>query len=88
MMILYMKESKVMTQEIQKISILYPKTSKEFYHHINEQVFFKKTVLKNFTIFTPVLSLFFNKNARLHPCNYIIKRLQHRWFFLTKLQNF
>ena len=48
-----------MAQELLKISILYPKTSKEFYHHIkilekyNEQkVFYKKTVLINFTLFT------------------------------------
>ena len=54
-----MKENKSMTQEIRKISILYAKTSKEFYPQIkisekfNEQkVFYKKTVLKNFTIFT------------------------------------
>ena len=30
----FMKENKAMAQEIRKISILYRKTSKEFYHHI------------------------------------------------------
>ena len=66
------KENKVMTQEIWKMSILYPKTSKEFYHHIksrksiiNWRCSIKITVLKNFIIFTEKipLSIFFNKNA-------------------------
>ena len=66
------KENKVMTQEIWKMSILYPKTSKEFYHHIkswksiiNRRCSIKITVLKNFIIFTEKipLSIFFNKNA-------------------------
>ena len=78
------KENKVMTQEIWKMSILYPKTSKEFYHHIksrksiiNRRCSIKITVLKNFIIFTEKipLSIFFNKNAGPHACNVIKRRL-------------
>ena len=88
-----MRENKAMAQEIWKISILYPKTSKEFYHHIkiskkyNEQkVFCKKTVLNNFAIFTEKYlcwCLFFNGNAGLQTCNFIKKRLQHRCFLVN-----
>ena len=88
-----MKENKAMAQEIWKISILYPKTSKEFYHHIkisekyNEQkVFYKKTVLDNFAILTEKClcwCLFLNKNAGLQACNFIKKRLQHRCFLVN-----
>ena len=88
-----MKENKAIAQEIQKISILYPKTSKEFYHHIkllekcNEQkVFYKTTVLNNFEIFTEKYlcwCLFFNKNAGLQACNFIENRLQHRCFLVN-----
>ena len=85
------KENKTMTQEIWKISILYPKTSKGFYHHIkfwksimNRRCSLKKTVIKNFAIFTGLKhlcwSLFSNKNACLKACNFIKKTLQHRWF--------
>ena len=73
-----MKENKAMTQEI-----LYPKTSKEFYNHIklwksimNRRCSIKKTLLKNFAIFTGKhlrWSIFFNKDAGLQACN-LIKR--------------
>ena len=88
-----MKENKAMTQKIWKISVLYSKTSKEFYHQTkisekyNEQkVFYKKTVLNNFAIFTEKYlcwCLFFNKNAGLHACNSIKKRLKHRYFLVN-----
>ena len=45
-----MEEMKAIAQEILKMSILYPKTSKKFYHHIkfrksimNSEVFYKKS---------------------------------------------
>ena len=63
------------------MSILYPKTSKEFYHHIkisekyNEQkVFYKKAIPNNFAIFIEKYlcwCLFFNKYAGLQACNFI-----------------
>ena len=46
------------------------------------EVFFKKGVLKNFASFTGkhlCWSLFFNKVADLRVCNFIEKRLQHRY---------
>ena len=49
----------------------------------NKYVFYKKTVLKNFSIFTGkrlCWSLFFNKIAGYQSCNYIKKRLQHKCF--------
>ena len=49
-----MKENKAIEQEIWNTSILYPKTSKEFYHHVKvywtDKVLHKKAVLKNFGI--------------------------------------
>ena len=88
-----MKENKAMAQEIWKISILYPKTSKEFYHHIkisekyNEQkVFYKITVLNYLAIFTKKYlcwCLFFNKKVGLQGWNFIKKRLQHSSFLLN-----
>ena len=78
-----MKEKKTIAQEIWTASILYGKTSKEFYRHIKfrkkynkQNVFIKKAVLKNFAIFTGkqlFWSLFFNKNASLQSCNFIKK---------------
>ena len=49
----------------------------------NEQVFYKKPVLKNFAIFTEKQSywnLFLNKTASLQPWNFIKKMLRHRFF--------
>ena len=46
------------------------------------EVFFKKSVLKNFANFTGkhlCRSLFFNKVADLRVCNFARKRLQHRY---------
>ena len=60
-----------MAQEIWQISILHPKTSKEFYHHVRfrkgimkSKCSIKKTVRKHFAIFTgkqQCWSIFFNK---------------------------
>ena len=55
-----MKEKKAMAQEIWQISILHPKTSKEFYHHVQDfgkvlwkaGVPLKKPILKHFAMFT------------------------------------
>ena len=65
----------------------------EFYHHIkiwekyNEQkVFFKKTVLNSFAIFTEkylCCCFFFNKNAGLQAWNFIKERLERRCFLLN-----
>ena len=59
-----------MGQEIWKMSILYPKTSKKFYHHItfgkivmNSEVFYKKSCSWKFLKKTPVLESLFNKNV-------------------------
>ena len=81
-----MKESKAMAQEILKIKILYPKTSKEF-HQISEKyneqkLFNKKAVLKSFAIFTGkhlCQSFFFKLNCRPSVCNFTKRRLQHRF---------
>ena len=48
-----------------------------------QEVFYKKTVINNFTMFTGkhvCWSLFFNRNTGLEACNFIKKRLQHRCF--------
>ena len=72
-----------------KIVNLYPKTSKEFYHHLklqkstmNKRRSIKKAVFKIFGIFTgKKLSLTnFDKNADLQACNFVKKRLQQRCF--------
>ena len=46
------------------------------------QMFFKIGVLKNFAKSqkTPVLEFLFNKVADLKACNFIKKRLRHRYF--------
>ena len=83
-----MEENKAIIQEIWNTSILYPKTTKEFYHHIKvkwtESVIHKKAVLKNFVIFTRkhlCWNLFFNKNAGLQVPSFIKKRLEHSCLF-------
>ena len=46
-------------------------------------MYFRIGVLKNFAMFTgktPVLESLFNKYAGLKACNFIKKRLQHRFF--------
>ena len=85
-----MKENKAVTQEIWKMSILYPRTSEELYRHtklgrslMNRRCSIKKTLLKNFATFTEkhlCWILFINKNPGLQTCNFIKKRLQHRCF--------
>ena len=92
-----MKENKGMIQEVWKMSILHPKTSKQFYHHIqfrkstmNRRRFIKKIVLKNFAIFTEkqlCWNLFFDKNADLHACNFI-KRYSATQVFLDNIAKF
>ena len=52
----------------------------------NEQVFYKKTVLKNFAIFTEenlCWSHFLNKNTGVKSWNFIKKRLHHRCFLVN-----
>ena len=49
----------------------------------NEQVFHKEAVFKNLAIFIRkrlCSSVFFNENTSLQFCNFIKKRLQHRYF--------
>ena len=72
--------------------ILYPKASKEFYHHIkfrNEQeVFYKKTLLKNFPRFTEKhlrWSPFFNKLQVFRP-ETLLKRDTNEGVFLKILR--
>ena len=55
-----------------------------------KEVFYNKTVLKSFAIFTGqrkhlCLSLFFNKNAGLQACNFIKKKDTNTGFSLTIL---
>ena len=79
-----------MVQVIWKMLILYPKTSKEFYHRKKFQKSImhwrwsvKKTVLKNFVKLTGkhlCWSIFFNKNTGLQACNFIQKRLKQGCF--------
>ena len=60
------------------MSILYPKTYKEFDHHIK----FRKSIMnRRCSIKRLCWSLFFNKNAALQVCNFIKKRLEHGCFF-------
>ena len=90
LILIVMKDSKVMTQEIWKMLILCLKTSKEFYHHIkfrkivmNRRWSIKSTVIKKFAIFTGkqlCWSPLFNKNEGLQAYDFIKKRLQHRCF--------
>ena len=61
-----MKEKKAMTQEIWQISILHPKTSKEFYHHVQDfgKVLWKAGVpLKN-------LHLNISQYSQKNTCEY------------------
>ena len=76
------REKKVMAQEKWQISILHPKTSKEFYQYIKlrksiikRRCSIKKAALKHFAIFTGkhlCWSIFLIK--------FIITKLQHRYF--------
>ena len=90
-----MKKIKAMAQKIRKISILYPKTSKEFYHQtkfrksIMSRRCSLKIVLNNFAIFTGKYLcwwyLFFNKNKS--PTT-LSKRGSNAGVFLVILPNF
>ena len=85
-----MKENRAMAQEIWTISILYPKTFKESYHHIKFQksIMNRKWSVKTLFLIVSQYSqentcvgvFFFNKNEGLQACNFIKKRLQHRCF--------
>ena len=57
-------------------------SSNKILEKFNEQVFYKKIVLNNMSIFTGkyLCCFFFNKNAGLQACNFIKKRLKHRCF--------
>ena len=64
-----------------KISIIYHQI--KILERYNEQVFYKKAVLKSFAIFTEKhqrWSLFLNKNVGLQFWNFIKTRLQPRFF--------
>ena len=84
-----MEEIKAMAQEIWKITILYPRTSKNFYHHIkfrksimNSEDSTKKAVLKNFLRKHLCWSLFFIKMQTYRPAN-LLKRHSNTGVFLT-----
>ena len=78
-----------------KISILYPNTSKEFYHRqkISEKdnerwMYSRKKVFLKFSqeLFTrkhQCWGLLLNKNAGLRVCNFIQKKLRHRCFLVN-----
>ena len=86
-----------------QMSILYPKTSKEFYHHIKirKSVMDRRCSIKNllnksfkkaskFSITHrkhPCWSLSFNKNAGLQACNSIKMRFQHMSFPVNIAKN-
>ena len=65
-----MKENKAMTHKILKMSILLPKTFKDFYHHIKfrksiinrKKVFYKKAILKTFSEYYEILKTPILKN--------------------------
>ena len=92
-----MKETKAMVKENEKCQFCVSKdvqrilSSLKFSEKCNEQlgVLQQKANLKNFATFTAKnlsWSLFFNTSAGLQVCNFIKKRLQHR-YFLTILRN-
>ena len=85
-----MKENKAIVQEIWNTSILYPQTSKEFYHYIKFQKNIMNRKCSSRKLFSKILqysqentcrNLCFNKNAGLKACSFIKKRLTHSRFF-------
>ena len=74
-----MKNVTFVPKDVQRILSSH-KISENYNEH---KVSYKKTVLKEFAIFTGkhlCWSLFFNKSAGLQACNFIKKRLQHRCY--------
>ena len=76
-------------KKYKKMSILYPKTSKESYHHINflksimnSRSSIKKQFLKisKYSQKSTCIGIFFNKNAGLQAFDFIKQRLQHIHF--------
>ena len=52
----------------------------------HRRCFIKKAILKHFVLFTGkrlCRGLFFNKDAGHQPCNFIKKRLQHKYFLVN-----
>ena len=89
-----MEEIKAMAQEIWKVSILYPKTSKKFYHHIkfwksiiNSEVLYRKAILKNFLRKHVCLSLFLIKMQAYRSVN-LLKRHSNTNILLTVIGKF
>ena len=74
-----MKNVNFVSRDVQRIL-----SSNKISEKYNEQeVFYKKTVIKNFAIFTGNTCVgvsCFNKNAGLQVCNFIKTRLQHSCF--------
>ena len=71
-------------QQLCSMRSTYPgKMGVYFFRSSRSHVFFKMGFLKNFANFTretPVLESLLNKVARLKPCKFIKKRLQHMCF--------
>ena len=71
-------------QQLCSMTSTYPgKMCVYFFRSSRSHVFFKMGFLKNFANFTretPVLESLLNKVARLKPCKFIKKRLQHMCF--------
>ena len=89
-----MGEIKAMAQEIWKMSILYPKTSKKLYHHIkfrksimNSEVFLEKAVLKNVLRKHLCWSLLLIKMQAYRPAN-LLNRHSSTGVFLTVIAKF
>ena len=82
------KENKAMAQGIWEMSILYPKTSKDFHHDIKfwkgirKRCTIKKLFLKilQYSEENTFVGVLFKKNAGLQSCNFIKKKPQHRCF--------
>ena len=83
-----MKKIKTMAQKIRKISILYPKTSKEFYHQIKfrKSIMSRRCSLKKLFI---IILQYSQENTcvggipsliKIKAYNFIKKRLQRRCF--------
>ena len=88
------EEIKAMAQEISKMSILYPETSKKFYQRtkfgkiiMNGEVFYKKAVLKSFFRKHLCWSLFLTKMQAYRPAN-LLKRNSNTGLFLAVIRNF
>ena len=78
-----MEKIKAIAQEIRKMSILYPKTSKKLYHHIR----FQESIMKNEVFYKKaVFNNFLRKNLRWSL--FLSKRHSNTGVILTALRNF